>query len=132
MTPSRIGRKATDDLLLALRIVPTWKLTPEDWRATEELLAELAAAVAEADTARVVEATAELELQGRRVSRVAGREPEPADGRVPLPGPVRDRVVALVHVLEPDAPAGSPLTGAPGRPGTPGTGAGAGAGAGVG
>lgn len=130
MTPSRIGRHATDDLLFALQIVPTWMLTPEDWRATEELLAELAAAVAEADTARVVETTIELELQGRRVSRVAGQEPEPADGRVPLPGPVRDRVVALVHALEPDAPAGSPPTGAPGRPGTPGAGAGAGAGVG--
>ncbi|MFG1809249.1 CATRA system-associated protein [Streptomyces sp. NPDC049040] len=108
MTPShgaapRIGRRRTERLLPVLRTVRRWRLAPERWIVADGLLAELAVAVEAGDVGTVDEKTAELELIGRRVGRIAPDEPPPADdGKMPAPDTVRDRVVALVHVLDPE------------------------------
>lgn len=86
----------------ALRVLEKWRLPLRSWEEIGELLARMAVAAAAGDTATVDELTAELEISGRRVGRIGSEEP-PDDGKVPLPEPMRDRVVALIHAVDPDA-----------------------------
>lgn len=114
-----IDRETADAARLALELMlDEWRLTPEGWGELAELLDELAATVAAGDASGVKALTGELdEWSGGRVGRItgAGDGTEPAaDRRVPLPEPDRERVVALVHALAPDAPPGGPAS-APAR-----------------
>ncbi|MFJ8057281.1 CATRA system-associated protein [Streptomyces sp. NPDC096142] len=114
-----IDRETADAARLALELMlDEWRLTPEGWGELAELLAELTAAVAAGDASGVKALTGELdEWSGGRVGRItdAGDGTELAeDRRVPLPEPDRERVVALVHALAPDAPPGGPAS-APAR-----------------
>lgn len=108
-----IDRKTAEAARLALQLMlGEWRLLPEGWQEIAELLDELSAAVAAGDTAAVDALTGELdEFSGSRVSRIqrgpAGTSPQD-DGKVPLPEPDRERVVALVHALAPDSPSGGP------------------------
>lgn len=114
-----IDRETADAARLALELMlDEWRLTPEGWGELAELLDELTAAVAAGDASGVKALTGELdEWSGGRVGRITGTgdgtEPA-ADRRVPLPEPDRERVVALVHALAPDAPPGGPAS-APAR-----------------
>ncbi|MDX3310014.1 hypothetical protein P1S61_13125 [Streptomyces sp. ME08-AFT2] len=111
--PAAIDRNAAEPALLVLRLMrDEWRLPPQGWEEITELLDELSAAVAAGDTAAVDALTGELEVfSGSRVSRI-GRSPDGTppqdDGKVPLPEPERERVVALVHALAPDSPPGGP------------------------
>ncbi|MER5857239.1 CATRA system-associated protein [Streptomyces sp. NPDC059688] len=101
-----IDRETAGAARLALRLMlEEWRLPPQGWEETAELLAELSTAVAAGDTAAVDALTGELEeLSGSRVTRIEGAQdgPPDGDGKVPLPEPYRERVVALVHALDPD------------------------------
>jgi hypothetical protein len=101
-----IGRQTTEEVLRALRAVLKWQLPPAAWEDTGLLLVELADAVRAGDADTVEEVTAELETGGKRVTRIKpGAEP-PDDPSVPVPPVQRERIVALIHVLHPDADAG--------------------------
>lgn len=102
-----IDRETARVACLALRLMlKEWRLPPQRWQEIAELLDELSAAVAAGDGAALDALTGELEeMSGSRVTRIGGareRAPEEDDGKVPLPEPFRERVVALVHVLDPD------------------------------
>ncbi|MFI5881462.1 CATRA system-associated protein [Streptomyces sp. NPDC051554] len=107
-----IDRETADGARLALELMlEEWRLPPEGWVEIAELLDELSTAVAAGDAAKVNALTGELdEWSGSRVTRIQGT----GDGRMPLPEPDRERVVALVHALKPDSPPGGPHT-APAR-----------------
>ncbi|WP_416957208.1 CATRA system-associated protein [Streptomyces sp. Agncl-13] len=101
-----IDRETADAARLALELMlEEWRLLPEGWVEIAGLLEELSTAVADGDATTVKTLTGELdEWSGSRVTRIGGG----GDGRVPLPEPERERVVALVHVLRPDSPPGGP------------------------
>jgi hypothetical protein len=111
--PAAIDRNAAESTLLMLRLMQDeWRLPPQGWGEITELLDELSAAVAAGDTAAVDALTGELEvLSGSRVGRISrspdGTPPQD-DGKVPLPEPERERVVALVHALSPGSPPRGP------------------------
>ncbi|MEV7994571.1 CATRA system-associated protein [Streptomyces sp. NPDC086077] len=114
-----IDPEAAGAALRALRAVQEWRLPPEAWEEVGELLAELATAVDAGDTGTVDELTRELEISGgRRVTRIGagpdGTAPQD-DGKVPAPEPVRERVVALIHSVDPEPRPGGAE---PARPGT--------------
>ena len=108
-----IDRRTADAARLALELMLTeWHLPPERWAEVAELLDDLSEAVAKGETAKVNELTGELdELSGPRVTRIQGtgdETPSDDDKRVPLPPEQVERVVALVHALDPDSPPGGP------------------------
>ncbi|WP_405945555.1 hypothetical protein OG588_00770 [Streptomyces prunicolor] len=116
---SAIDRETAGATSLALRLMlKEWRLPPQIWVEIAALLEELATAVARGDAAEVNALTGELEvLSGSRVSRITGTGGGTASGddeRVPLPEDKRERVVALVHALDPDSPPGGPRS-APAR-----------------
>ncbi|MFC4506946.1 MULTISPECIES: CATRA system-associated protein [Streptomyces] len=103
----------------ALRLVEReWRLSPAAWEEIGELLAELSAAVAAGDTETVDELTAELEISGdRRVTLIGAGPDGPApedDGKGPLPEPLRERVVALIHSVDPEPGTGGEQYAGPG------------------
>ncbi|MDX2757705.1 CATRA system-associated protein [Streptomyces europaeiscabiei] len=109
-----IDRETAGAARLALRLMlEEWLLPPQGWEEIAELLDELSAAVAAVDAAAVDALTGELEeLSGSRATpRIEGYQdgtsPE-GDGRVPLPEPYVERVVALVHALDLDSAPGGP------------------------
>ncbi|MBC7270235.1 MAG: hypothetical protein H5T76_16260 [Streptomyces sp.] len=108
-----IDRRTADAARRVLQLMlGEWRLLPEGWEEIAELLDELAVAVAAGDATAVDALTGELEeFSGSRVSRI---EKGP-DGKVPLPEPDRERVVALVHTLAPDARPGDPPPAPPER-----------------
>ncbi|MFD5159390.1 CATRA system-associated protein [Streptomyces hawaiiensis] len=109
-----IDRETAGAARLALRLMlEEWRLPPQGWEEITELLDELTSAVAVGDAAAVDALTGELEeLSGsREVTRIEGTQDGTApedDGKVPLPEPHRERVVALVHALAPDSGPGGP------------------------
>jgi hypothetical protein len=108
-----IDRETADEARLALELMlEEWRLTPEGWVEIAEVLDRLAAAVAAGKAAEVAVVTGELdEWSGKRVPRIKGTGDGTAshdDKRVPLPEDERERVVALVHALDPDSPPGGP------------------------
>ncbi|MEU3294970.1 CATRA system-associated protein [Streptomyces longwoodensis] len=108
---TRIGRETAAAAHLALELMlKEWQLTAAQWEEVAELLDELSAAVAAGDAATADAVTGELEiLSGSRVTRIGnapdGPSPE-SEGKVPLPEPYRERVVALVHALDPEPASG--------------------------
>ncbi|MEV5918578.1 CATRA system-associated protein [Streptomyces pseudogriseolus] len=96
-----IDRKTAGAACRALELMrKEWRLPPEAWEEITELLDDLSAAVTAGNAAAVDALTGELEeLSGSRVTPITGER----DGRVPLPEQERERVVALVHLLDPDS-----------------------------
>ncbi|MFF0204858.1 CATRA system-associated protein [Streptomyces sp. NPDC005017] len=96
-----------------------WRLPRRSWEVeVADLLDRLSAAVSAGDAAALDTLTVELdELSDSRVARIEGPQdaPPPQDAKVPLPEPYRERVVALVHALDPDSPPGGPLPGRAGQ-----------------
>lgn len=117
-TPPLIDRERTRAVLRALRAVLGWKLPDEGWQEAGRLVVDLAEAVRTSDTDLVDELTADLETGGWRVTRLGAADdddPEAAGNRK-APTPVRERVVTLIHVLDPTSdrnggPAGGPTAG---------------------
>ncbi|MGW0335645.1 CATRA system-associated protein [Streptomyces sp. NPDC003011] len=109
-----IDRETAGAACLALGLMlEEWWLPPREWEEIAGLLDELWAAVAAVDAAAVDALTGELEeLSGSRVGRIEraqdGRSREDGGEKVPLPEPYRERVVALVHALDPDSAPGGP------------------------
>lgn len=108
-----IDRATAGATCLALRLMlKEWRLPPRIWAEIAALLDELSTAVAAGDAAKVNALTGELEvLSGGRVTRIEGGrdgKPPQGDAKVPLPEKDRERVVALVHALDPDSPPGGP------------------------
>ncbi|MFG2784212.1 CATRA system-associated protein [Streptomyces prunicolor] len=108
-----IDRETADEARLALGLMlEEWRLTPEGWVEVAKVLDRLAAAVAAGKAAEVAVVTGELdEWSGKRVTRIRGTGEGTASDeveRVPLPEEEQERVVALVHALDPDSPPGGP------------------------
>jgi len=107
-----IDRETAGATSLALRLMlKEWRLPPRIWAEISALLDELSKAVAAGDAAVVNAVTGELEvLSGSRVPRIkrAGDGTASDDEEVPIPEDKRERVVALVHALDPDSPPGGP------------------------
>ncbi|MEU5094712.1 CATRA system-associated protein [Streptomyces sp. NPDC020996] len=106
-----IDRETAGAARLALRLMlEEWRLPPEVWEEIAELLPELSAAVAAGDSPAVDALTIRLEeLSDSRVTRIGDAQDGGSDdGKVALPEPYRERVVALVHALDPDSPPGGP------------------------
>ncbi|MET9223361.1 MULTISPECIES: CATRA system-associated protein [unclassified Streptomyces] len=93
--------------MAVLDAVLAWRLPPDSWEEVDERIAVLTKAVGEGDTVLVGEVTAELETNGRRVGRMGPHGTTAPDGKQQSPPRVRERVVALIHTLDPASkPAG--------------------------
>ncbi|MGX1916061.1 CATRA system-associated protein [Streptomyces phaeochromogenes] len=110
-----IGRDLARDVERALRALLDWRLPPEAWDETAQLLTDLGAAVDKGDAETVDELTALLETSGRRVGRMGNdtRKPAASDGRTPAPQPVRERAVAVLHAVERSSGSGRDGSGPP-------------------
>ncbi|MBC7274593.1 MAG: hypothetical protein H5T76_38800 [Streptomyces sp.] len=90
----------TDAALLARALellddIPTWRLPPAAWSRPAAAVEALAAAYDAGDGGALKAAVARLEvLSPNRVGRIT----DPADA--PPPEPLRERVTALVHILD--------------------------------
>lgn len=75
----------------------TWHLPPERWTQAEQVIDEVATAMASADLAAFDRATADLELLGPvRIVRIGE---SPGNQLTAPPDPLRDRVNRLIHAL---------------------------------
>jgi hypothetical protein len=88
------GAEARAQALEVVQDALQWRLAAERWRAMEQVLITLEAALRAGDSGAVAAATADLELAGPlRVTRIG------ATPMVPALPPVRDRLNRLVHTL---------------------------------
>jgi hypothetical protein len=74
-----------------------WRLTPVEWQAVDGAVGRLAAAAAGGDAEGFRQEASDLEFAGPRKG-VTGRTPPDAEpARIPVPGPLRERIYELIH-----------------------------------